>query len=111
LVKTTATFAISDTLASHAGWVECVLGTDYTGNRPAWTPGTITGTNPASIDNSAAKATFTMLTSITLLGAFLCDSATGTGGTLHGEAALSPTLVVQANYVVTISIQITSAAA
>ena len=78
--KTTG-FAAGDTLASHGGWTECVLNTDYTGNRITWTPGTV---GSGSVDNSASKASFPILGTLTIYGAFLASVATGTAGVLLG---------------------------
>jgi len=78
--KTTG-YAAGDTLASHGGWTEGTPGSDWTGDRIAFTPGTISG---GSVDNSASKAAFPILASLTVYGALLCDAATGTSGTLLG---------------------------
>lgn len=82
LIKGTGTLAAEDTLASHAGWTECVLTTDYTGNRKEWTEGASSGksmTNAVTVD-------FAMLTSITVKGAFLCGAATLTAAKLFCTA-------------------------
>src|SRR5579864_5731455 len=68
------TYAAADTMASHAGWTENQAYTNAT--RPAWTPGSISGGAPASVDNSGAKATFVMNASATIAGCFMTDSAT-----------------------------------
>ena len=72
------TYALGDTLLTHGGWTE---NTDYTGNRKAVTLGAISG---GSVDNSAAKASFSINNTATIAGAFICDAATGTSGTLLG---------------------------
>lgn len=77
-LKGTGSAAAGDTLASHAGWTEL---TPYTGNRPAFTPGTISA---GSVDNSASKATYAITGTATVAGAFVCSAASGTSGTLLG---------------------------
>ena len=74
---------VADTMASHSGWTEGAPGTDWTGNRIVWTPGTIAA---GSVDNSASKAVFPILGSLTIKGALLTDAATGTAGKLLGAA-------------------------
>jgi hypothetical protein len=87
LVKATTTgYAAGDTLASHGGWTEGEPGTDWTGNRITFTPGTIAA---GSVDNSGSKAVFPILGSLTIKGALLCSAATGTSGTLLGVGAFS----------------------
>jgi hypothetical protein len=82
LVKASTTgYAAGDTLASHSGWTEADPGTDFTGNRQAFTPGTITS---GSVSNSGSKAVFPILGSLTIKGALLASAATGTSGTLLG---------------------------
>lgn len=88
-------FAVGDTMSSHTGWSETVPYSDAT--RPAFTPGTIAS---GSVNNSAAKATFTINATATLHGAFMADNSTksGTTGVLYGEAAFStPRGVVSTN--------------
>ena len=71
------TYAAADTMGSHAGWAE---NTSYSeANRPAFTPGTISA---GSVDNSAAKASFTINGSVTIAGSFMADN--NTKGTLLG---------------------------
>jgi hypothetical protein len=75
------TYALTDTMASHAGWNE---GVPYSNAaRVALTPGSIAS---GSVDNSASPAVFTISASLTVRGAFLTDTATksGTLGTLYG---------------------------
>lgn len=78
LLKGAGTVDAGDTLASHTGWSEL---TDYTGDRPALTLGTISG---GSVDNAASKASFACTGSATVAGAGICDAASGTSGTLYG---------------------------
>lgn len=80
-IKNAGAVAATDTLASHAAWTE---NTNYTGTRPQWTPGTVSG---QSVDNSAAKATFAIDTdSQTINGALICSVASGTTGILFCAA-------------------------
>ena len=79
----TGSIDVADTLASHSGWTEGAPGTDWTGNRLAFTTGTISA---GSVDNSGSKATFPILGSLTIKGALLASVASGTGGTLLGAA-------------------------
>lgn len=76
------TYALADTMGSHAGWAE---NTSYSNaNRPAWTPGSVSG---GSVDNSASKAVFNVNATATVAGCFMSDSNTkgGSTGTLLGE--------------------------
>jgi hypothetical protein len=75
-------YAAGDVMSSHGGWTENQAYDEA--NRQAFTPGTIAA---GSVDNSAAKAVFTMNSSDTIAGAFLVDENTkgGTTGTLLGE--------------------------
>lgn len=79
-------YAVGDTMASHAGWVE---DTTYSnGTRPAWTPGAVAA---GSVDNSASKAVFNINGTVTISGAFMADSSTkgGTTGKLMGVGAFA----------------------
>jgi hypothetical protein len=84
-LKDAGTVDPTDTLASHPGWAE-LTATVYTGNRPAWTPGAISG---GSVSNTASKASFTITGADTLYGALMCDAASGTVGTLLGAGDFS----------------------
>lgn len=92
--------AAGDTMASHAGWAEI---TGYTeGTRPAWTPGAVAA---GSVDNTAAKASFSINADDDLFGACLTDDNTkgGSSGTLYGVADFTTGVVTgatQANPVV-----------
>lgn len=79
-LKDTGTPDAADTLSSHATWAE-LTSTVYTGDRPAWTPGSISA---GSVSNSGSKAQFTITGGDTIYGALLCDAASGTSGTLLG---------------------------
>jgi len=86
LASGTPTFALIDSMITHAGWAEIV---DYTeANRQTLTLGTISS---GSVDNSAAKAVFTISGTITVGGAFLTTYQTKnvTSGTLYGGGAFS----------------------
>lgn len=86
LVGATHTYAAGDTLSSHAGWAE---NAHYTGNRKAWTAGTISG---GAVSNSGSPAVFTASGTANpdvINGAFICDAETGTSGTLLGEGDFS----------------------
>lgn len=76
------TYVAADTMAAHAGWVESVVYSNAT--RPAWTPGSIAA---GSVDNSAAKAVFTVNGTAVVAGCFMTDISTKSGstGTLLGE--------------------------
>ena len=88
LTDGTPTFAAADTMASHGGWVEV---TNYTvtdvspdsNSRALYNPGTVAS---QSVDNSASKAIFAILGSVTVGGAFIATDSTkgGTSGTLVG---------------------------
>lgn len=84
-LKATGSLVSGDTMGSHGGWTEI---TAYSGARPAYTPGTISG---GSVDNSAAKATFNMTGPTTVYGCFLADDNTvgGITGTLYGGGDFS----------------------
>jgi hypothetical protein len=84
LTDGTPTPAAADTLATHTGWTEV---TAYTGDRKAFTPGSVSS---QSVDNSASKASFAInANSTTVGGAFLASAPTGTTGTLLSVAAFT----------------------
>jgi len=72
------TISASDTLASHAGWLEV---TAYTGNRPSISFGSASA---GSITSTAVV--FTMNAAYTVAGAGCCTVATGTSGILYDAA-------------------------
>ena len=87
LVKAKTTgYAAGDTLASHGGWTEGAPGTDWTGNRITWTPGSVAA---GSVDNSVSKAVFPILGTLTIYGCLMSSAATGTSGTLLGVGDFS----------------------
>lgn len=78
----------SDTLSSHSGWSEA---TPYSGNRVAWSVGTASS---RSISNGTT-ADFSITSSATLKGIFVCTAASGTTGILWSTALFSSTVSVQ----------------
>lgn len=87
LTDGTPTVAETDTMASHAGWVEVTAYSEAV--RQAWTGGTESG---QSIDNSAAPADFSInADSTTVGGAFLASSSTKgeSASTLYAVGAFS----------------------
>lgn len=86
LASGTPTFALIDSMASHAGWAEVHTYTEA--NRQTLTLGSISS---GSVDNSASKAVFTISGTITVGGAFLTTYQTKnvTSGTLYGGGAFS----------------------
>lgn len=75
-------YAAADTLASHSGWTES---TAYSGgNRATATFGTATTADPSVINNSATPGAFSITSSVTIRGAFLCNvqSNSSTSGLL-----------------------------
>lgn len=103
LKKTAGDIAAADTLASHI-WTEADPGTDYTGDRQAWTPGSISS---GSVSNAASQASFPCLTNITIYGAFLCSVATGSSGILFGIGDFATSLLVQNGYTLNVQATIT----
>ncbi len=75
------TYLAADTMGTHAGWAENATFSNAT--RPAFTPGSIAA---GSVDNSAAKAVFTINGTATIAGCFMTDVSTvsGSTGTLLG---------------------------
>ena len=85
LTDGTPTVNAADTLASHAGWVEIVPTTDYTGNRKEY----VEVRTGQVLSNSVSKAEFAILQTITIGGAFICSVDTGTSGVLMSAAAFT----------------------
>jgi hypothetical protein len=73
----------NDTHASHAGWVEY---TGYSGNRPAWVPGT--ATNGVLAASTPSTLTFTASGSLKglALASVNTNGSTSSGGTLWATA-------------------------
>ena len=84
-LKASGAPAAGDTLGSHA-WLELAGGTAYTGTRPAATFAAATTANPSVVTNSANKASFAIIQTNTVAGAFLCNVASGTSGTLFSAS-------------------------
>jgi len=70
----------NDTMASHPLWAEVAYVTAYTGNRPSWTNGAVSG---QKITN-ASYVQFPILVNFTTYGILLCSSSTGASTTLFG---------------------------
>jgi len=104
LVGATNTYAAGDILSSHAGWAE---NAHYTGTRQALILGSISG---GSVSNTASKAAFAMTGTSnpdTINGAFLCDTNSGTTGTLYGEGNFSSARTVLDGDTLNITITLT----
>lgn len=86
LVSTGPTYAVADTMSSHAGWTELTNYSQTT--RPQWVGAAVVA---GSTDNSASKASFIISSGATVAGAFIADSSTkgGTSGTLYGEGSFA----------------------
>lgn len=91
-LKDTSAAAATDTLASHSGWSEL---TPYSGNRPAWGQGSSsgTGTGNRQVTNGTAVS-FTITSSATVGGIFICSAASGTTGTLFNATSFSASRAV-----------------
>lgn len=87
-LKGTGTPAAGDTMASHATWSEI---TPYSGDRPAWTAGAVSG---QSVDNSGSVASFSINASATVYGAFLTGDTSGTAGALYAAGDFSASRAV-----------------
>jgi hypothetical protein len=91
----TPSYAVADTMASHAGWVET---TDYSGTDRATADfGTATTADPSVIANTVASggtvASFSITGTVTIDGAFLTateDNSTNTGVLFSVAAFESP---------------------
>jgi hypothetical protein len=107
-LKGTGTVVNADTLASHAGWSEI---NPYAGNRPAWTPGSITGTTTKTIDNSASKAVFTITAALTVYGAFMASVNTGTAGIMIGAGDFGTPRAVEIGDTLSVTVTCTQTSA
>ena len=90
-LKNTTAAVAGDTMASK-GWTELIPYSD--GPRPTWTAGTIA---TGSVDNSAAKAVFTISGTSTVFGAFMVDNSAkaSTAGTLLGAGNFAGSRAVE----------------
>lgn len=107
-LKATGTVNAADTMASHAGWTEITAYAEA--NRPGFTAGTVAS---GSVDNSAAKAVFTISGTTTVFGAFLTSNNTkgGTTGTLYGAGDFSASRALVVNDVLNVQVTISATAA
>lgn len=104
------------TTANGHQYVCTVAGTSSS-TQPTWpttqgttvTDGTVTWTEDAtanaSVDNSGSPAVFTMNAAATVYGAFLCDAASGTTGTLWGAALFSASRAVLSGDTLSVTIK------
>ena len=102
-LKGAGTPVVADTLASHASWAEV---NPYTGNRPAITFGTTTsGSNTAT----AVSYSITVAGPTTVAGAFVCNAASGTAGTLYsaGDFSVSRSVIASDTLNVTLTVSAT----
>ena len=97
----TPTLLVADTLASHTGWSEW---TGYTGNRKEW----VDAAAASGAKGTSSLASFTINTSGTLYGAFLCSVDTGTSGILWAHTQFPDPVpvtngdIVKLNYTISI---------
>lgn len=106
-LKDTGTPVIADTMASHVSWAEL---TNYSNaTRPAWTPGTITGTSTVSVDNSGSKAVFNINADDDVYGAFMANNSTkgGTTGDLLGVGDFSAMRTVKSGDTLNVTVTCT----
>jgi hypothetical protein len=107
LTSGSPTFAVGDTMASHAGWSEVTAYSESARPTIAW--GTASS---GSISNSGSPAQFTINASTTVGGVFITTNATkgGTAGKLIAGAAFSLNRILAANdtLLVTVTAQLTS---
>ncbi len=80
-LKSSGTAVIGDTLASHSAWTEV---TPYSGNRLAITFGTTSGGS-----NTSNMVSFSLNTTATIAGAFICSASSGTSGILYSATDFS----------------------
>jgi uncharacterized membrane protein len=83
LTDASPTIASTDTVASHGGWVEVTAYSATT--RSAY----VDVRSDRQVSNTASKASFAISSTVTVGGAFLASSSTGTTGTLLCVAAFS----------------------
>ncbi len=97
-------YSVSDTMSSHAGWVEGVPYSDST--RSAYVPA---AASLGSMSNAAARALFSINTSQTVQGAFLTNVSTksGTLGVLYGVGSFVAPRSVISGDVLSVKITLT----
>jgi hypothetical protein len=102
-LKLVGTVVAGDVMSSHAGWAESSAYSEAT--RQAFTPGAVAA---GSVDNSAAKAIFSINASATITGCFLTDSSTkgGTTGVLYGAGDFSASRAVLSGDTLTVQVTI-----
>ena len=113
-LKNTGTAVVADTMASHSSWTEIVHTTYYTGPRRTLTLGSITGTTTSTVDNSASKATFSILGTATVAGAFVVSnnaSSSATAGTLYGVVDFGSSRAVINGDTLEVTVTLTAASA
>ena len=98
----TPTLLTTDTLASHSGWSELVPSTDYTGNRKEWVDAATSGRTKGT----TSVASFTILTTQTIYGMFVCSVASGTTGYIWSEGAYDAVKPVVASDVINATYEI-----
>lgn len=110
LTDSTPTVAAADTMASHAGWVEVTAYDEAT--RPSLVLGAVAA---QSVDNSAAKANFTISANGTVMGgAFITTVNTkgGATGILYGVGAFATgDKTLDDNDILAVTVTCTAAAA
>jgi len=106
-LKGSGTVVAGDTMSSHAGWSEVT--TYDEANRPGFTAGTVAS---GSVNNSAAKAVFTISGTVTVNGAFLTSNNTkgGTTGSLYGAGDFGSPRSLVDNDVLNVQVDITATA-
>lgn len=102
-LKGTGTPALTDTLASHATWLEI---NPYTGNRLEYVEAAASN---GSTTNSANRAAFAITAALTVYGAFLCSAASGTSGTLLAANDFSTARAVESGDTLNVTYTITAA--
>lgn len=106
-----STLAAADTAAQIGGtnaWAEATAYSESV--RQTLTLGTAAA---GSIDNTAAKATFSINGTVSIKGAFVVTSSTksGTSGVLYGEAAFSTVRALLSGDTLTVGVTLTAATA
>lgn len=107
-LKNSGSIVAGDTMSSHVGWTE---NTTYSeGARQTLTLGAVSG---QSVDNSGARATFTISGTTTINGAFVTTNSTkgGTTGTLYGGADFSAARTLSTGDTLFVTITLTAATA